>query len=52
MYFVFRDKIHGAENYAYLSDSTISSARVYVDKRWACSKFKKYELQCRIDSVS
>ncbi|AKB93219.1 b1.5 [Murid betaherpesvirus 8] len=35
--------IRGAERYAYLNDIGISSARVYADKRWSCSKTKDYD---------
>ncbi|XP_021485660.2 C-type lectin domain family 2 member D-like [Meriones unguiculatus] len=38
--------IRGKENHAYLNNNRISSARVYVDKRWICSKPNSYTLQC------
>ncbi|XP_060240245.1 C-type lectin domain family 2 member D11-like isoform X1 [Meriones unguiculatus] len=39
--------IRGKENHAYLNNKGISSARVYVDKRWICSKPNSYTLQCQ-----
>lgn len=30
--------VRGQENYGYLNNNGISSARVYVDKRWICWK--------------
>nr|XP_021482120.1 C-type lectin domain family 2 member D11-like isoform X2 [Meriones unguiculatus] len=36
--------IRGVANHAYLSNNGISSARVYVDKRWICSKPNSYNL--------
>uniref|UniRef100_A0A0G2JVV1 C-type lectin domain family 2, member G n=1 Tax=Rattus norvegicus TaxID=10116 RepID=A0A0G2JVV1_RAT len=39
--------IRGVERYAYLNDIGISSARVYADKRWSCSKLNSYSLQCK-----
>lgn len=47
-YFSFRDQVRGVEVRAYISDAGISSSRDYVDKRWACSKYKKYDVQCQI----
>ncbi|XP_075838254.1 C-type lectin domain family 2 member D11-like [Microtus pennsylvanicus] len=38
--------IRGEEDYAYLNNNWISSARVYTDKRWICSKPNSYILQC------
>ncbi|CAO2606827.1 hypothetical protein LEMLEM_LOCUS13052, partial [Lemmus lemmus] len=30
--------IRGVEDYAYLNNNGISSARIYADRRWICSK--------------
>ncbi|XP_041486395.1 C-type lectin domain family 2 member D11-like [Microtus oregoni] len=39
--------IRGAEEYTYLNNNNwISSARIYVEKRWICSKSNSYILQC------
>ncbi|XP_027285609.1 C-type lectin domain family 2 member D11 isoform X2 [Cricetulus griseus] len=40
--------IRGVEEYAYLNNNGISSARVYADRRWICSKPSSYALQCQI----
>ncbi|KAK7799055.1 hypothetical protein U0070_027084 [Myodes glareolus] len=44
--------IRGAEEYAYLNNNGISSARIYADRRWICSKPNNYILQCQIPFVS
>ncbi|XP_075838763.1 C-type lectin domain family 2 member E-like [Microtus pennsylvanicus] len=36
----------GSREYAYLNDSGISSAKDYTPKKWICSKYSKYTLQC------
>ncbi|XP_028737340.1 C-type lectin domain family 2 member D11-like [Peromyscus leucopus] len=40
--------IRGVEEHAYLNNNGISSARVYADRRWICSKPNSYTLQCQI----
>ncbi|XP_038174255.1 C-type lectin domain family 2 member D [Arvicola amphibius] len=40
--------IRGVEDYAYLNNNGISSARIYADRRWICSKPNSYNLQCQI----
>nr|XP_006996466.3 C-type lectin domain family 2 member D11-like isoform X1 [Peromyscus maniculatus bairdii] len=40
--------VRGVEEHAYLNNNGISSARVYADRRWICSKPNSYTLQCRI----
>nr|XP_048283673.1 C-type lectin domain family 2 member D11-like [Myodes glareolus] len=40
--------IRGVEKHAYLSSNKISSARIYAEKRWICSKPNSYILQCQI----
>lgn len=40
--------IQGVGDYAYLNKNGISSARVYADRRWICSKPSNYTLQCQI----
>ncbi|AFX83339.1 e1.5 [Murid betaherpesvirus 8] len=42
--------IRGVEKYAYLNDLGISSARVYADKRWSCSKSTD-SLRCQLCST-
>ncbi|XP_035304625.1 C-type lectin domain family 2 member D11-like [Cricetulus griseus] len=44
--------IGGVEEYAYLNNNGISSARVYADRRWICSKPSSYALQCQIPLLS
>ncbi|XP_041488973.1 C-type lectin domain family 2 member D11-like [Microtus oregoni] len=44
--------IRGVEDYAYLNNNGISSARIYADRRWICSKPHSYILQCQIPFVS
>ncbi|XP_060240248.1 C-type lectin domain family 2 member D11-like isoform X2 [Meriones unguiculatus] len=39
--------IRGKENHAYLNNNGVSSARVYADRRWICSKPNNYTLQCQ-----
>ncbi|XP_055467548.1 C-type lectin domain family 2 member D-like, partial [Psammomys obesus] len=39
--------IRGVENHAYLNNNGISSARVYADRRWICSKPNSYMLHCQ-----
>ncbi|XP_051011406.1 C-type lectin domain family 2 member D11-like [Acomys russatus] len=39
--------IRGEEEYAYLNNNGISSARIYADRRWICSKPNSYILQCQ-----
>ncbi|KAK7799782.1 hypothetical protein U0070_002906, partial [Myodes glareolus] len=36
----------GNRECAYLSDSGISSAKDYTPKKWICSKYSRYTLQC------
>lgn len=38
--------IQGVENYAYLNSQGFNSARVYVNRRWICSKLSSYSLHC------
>ncbi|XP_008844324.1 C-type lectin domain family 2 member D11-like [Nannospalax galili] len=38
--------IRGVGEHAYLNDNGISSARVYADRKWICSKPNSYILQC------
>ncbi|XP_034368502.1 C-type lectin domain family 2 member D11-like [Arvicanthis niloticus] len=40
--------IQGVENYAYLNSHSFNSARVYVNRRWICSKLNSYSLYCQI----
>ncbi|KAM7335556.1 hypothetical protein ACRRTK_006033 [Alexandromys fortis] len=44
--------IQGVENYAYLNSKRISSARIYSDRRWICSKPICCILQCQIPCAS
>ncbi|KAK7796631.1 hypothetical protein U0070_000413 [Myodes glareolus] len=44
--------VRGAEEYAYLNNNGISSARIYADRRWICNKPNNYILQCQIPFVS
>ncbi|CAO2606828.1 C-type lectin domain family 2 member D11 [Lemmus lemmus] len=44
--------IRGVEGYAYLNNNGISSARIYADRRWICSKPNSYILQCQIPFAS
>ncbi|XP_005369278.1 C-type lectin domain family 2 member D11-like [Microtus ochrogaster] len=44
--------IRGAEEYAYLNNNGISSARIYADRRWICSKPNNYILECQIPFAS
>ncbi|KAK7799056.1 hypothetical protein U0070_027085 [Myodes glareolus] len=44
--------VRGAEEYAYLNNNGISSARIYADRRWICSKPNNYILQCQIPFAS
>nr|XP_034367383.1 C-type lectin domain family 2 member G-like [Arvicanthis niloticus] len=39
--------IQGVENYAYLKSHGFNSARVYVNRRWICSKLNSYSLHCQ-----
>nr|XP_034367369.1 C-type lectin domain family 2 member D11-like isoform X2 [Arvicanthis niloticus] len=39
--------IQGVENYAYLNSHGLNSARVYVNRRWICSKLNSYSLHCQ-----
>ncbi|XP_034367366.1 C-type lectin domain family 2 member D11-like [Arvicanthis niloticus] len=39
--------IQGVENYAYLNTHGLNSARVYVNRRWICSKLNSYSLHCQ-----
>ncbi|XP_038174259.1 C-type lectin domain family 2 member D11-like [Arvicola amphibius] len=38
--------IRGVEDYAYLNNNGISTARIYADKRQICSMLNSYILQC------
>ncbi|XP_049989324.1 C-type lectin domain family 2 member D11-like isoform X2 [Alexandromys fortis] len=40
--------IRGVEDYAYLNNNGISTARIYADRRWICSKPNSYILECQI----
>ncbi|XP_057634392.1 C-type lectin domain family 2 member D11-like [Chionomys nivalis] len=44
--------IRGVEDYAYLSNNGISSARMYTDKRWICTNPNSYILECQIPFAS
>ncbi|KAH0506236.1 C-type lectin domain family 2 member D11 [Microtus ochrogaster] len=44
--------IRGVEDYAYLNNNGISSARIYADRRWICSKPNSYILECQIPFAS
>ncbi|XP_057632435.1 C-type lectin domain family 2 member E-like [Chionomys nivalis] len=38
--------IQGSRECAYLNDGGISSAKEYTPKKWICSKYSRYTLQC------
>ncbi|XP_052030936.1 C-type lectin domain family 2 member D11-like [Apodemus sylvaticus] len=40
--------IRGVERYAYLNNNGISTARIYADRRWICSKPNSHSLHCQI----
>ncbi|XP_052030943.1 C-type lectin domain family 2 member G-like isoform X1 [Apodemus sylvaticus] len=40
--------IRGVERYAYLNNNGISTARIYADRRWICSKLNNHSLHCQI----
>ncbi|XP_075838746.1 C-type lectin domain family 2 member D11-like isoform X2 [Microtus pennsylvanicus] len=44
--------IRGVEDYAYLNNNGISSARIYADRRWICSNPNNYILECQIPFAS
>ncbi|XP_005369280.3 C-type lectin domain family 2 member D11-like [Microtus ochrogaster] len=44
--------IRGVEKHAYLKNNKISSARIYAEKRWICSKTNNCILQCQIPCAS
>ncbi|XP_075838756.1 C-type lectin domain family 2 member D11-like [Microtus pennsylvanicus] len=44
--------IRGVEDYAYLNNNGISSARIYADRRWICSNPNNYILHCQIPFAS
>lgn len=44
--------IRGAGEHAYMNDNGISSASVYADRKWICSKPNSHNLSCPILSTS
>ncbi|KAH0516185.1 C-type lectin domain family 2 member D11 [Microtus ochrogaster] len=44
--------IRGVEDYAYLNNNGISSARIYADRRWICSKPNSYLTHCQFPFAS
>ncbi|XP_028640740.1 C-type lectin domain family 2 member D11-like [Grammomys surdaster] len=39
--------VQGVEDYAYLNSQGFNSARIYVNRRWICSKLNSYSLHCQ-----